>query len=50
MGPVKYPDWVIEARKIYEPHLIGCHLADNAPEEAKEAMKKVGEYILQFAQ
>ncbi len=45
MGPLKYPDWVIEAEKRIEPFLEGCHLVDGAPEEIRKDFEKVREYF-----
>ena len=39
-----------EYKKIYEPYLDGCHLKENAPDEAKEALEKVMSYYKEARQ
>lgn len=41
----EYPQWVIEAEKLYDPYIVGCHLSDDAPKEAKEAFEKVKKFF-----
>lgn len=38
------PKEIQELEKIYEPYLVGCHLPENAPLAAVEALKKVREW------
>ena len=40
----RVPEEIRKLRGIYKPYLDGCHLVEDAPEEAKEALKKEDEW------
>lgn len=41
---IRYPDWIIELKKIYAPYMVGCHLENPTP-EAEEAHRIVLEWL-----
>lgn len=42
---LRFPDEIKKLEKIFNPYLIGCHLKENAPEEAKDAFERYKAWI-----
>ena len=40
-----YTDEIKALQKIYKPYMTGCHLKEDAPQEAVEAAKKFKEWV-----
>lgn len=46
----EYPKELSDLMKVYKPYIEGCHLREDAPEEAKEAYEKAKKYVLEMGQ
>ena len=46
----KYPKELEELEKIYDPYMEKCHLREDAPKEALEALEKAKEIMLEYGQ
>lgn len=42
---IVYPEKVKKWQEKYEPYLVGCHLKDDAPQEAIDAFQKFKEWV-----
>ena len=40
-----YPEEIEKLKEIYEPYEEGCHLVENAPQEAIDAKEKVMKWL-----
>ena len=41
----EYPKELKELEAIFEPYMEKCHLREDAPKEAKEALEKAKKYV-----
>ena len=42
---LQFPEEIKRLEDIYKPYMNGAHLRDDAPQEAKDAFKKEGDWI-----
>ena len=47
---IEYPKELADLMKIYEPYVEKCHLREDAPKEAKEALEKAKKYVFEMGQ
>jgi hypothetical protein len=45
-----YPKEIKKLMDIYEPYMEGCHLVEDAPQEAVEALEKVKKWAFEQGQ
>ena len=46
----EYPKELVELEKIYDPYMEKCHLREDAPKEAIEALEKAKKIAFEMGQ